>query len=275
MRNICGFSAHPTEKVAYAGISHLYEKWCSGDPAYEQTKRFYVRMLSRCEGPFLELGVGTGRLARELVQRQAVDITGVDICPEMLCICETAYRQQKEKGCPGTLRVELEDMTKLPYKDEFRTAYLPFRTVGHLLTEEDLAAMFRGVFCALKPGGIFLLDHYMFDHQWAEEHQDQDRPMYCDDTVKIEDHYYYHFEEGYMDCVIKVNGVAADGFRFRWYAKECLGQAAERAGFVLERLIGEFDGSAWNQESGNQIWLWRKPESQISDTRKDLAYELL
>ena len=80
MRNICGFSAHPTEKVAYAGISHLYEKWCSGDPAYEQTKRFYVRMLSRCEGPFLELGVGTGRLARELVQRQAVDITGVDIC---------------------------------------------------------------------------------------------------------------------------------------------------------------------------------------------------
>lgn len=52
MRNICGFSAHPTEKVAYAGISHLYEKWCSGDPAYEQTKRFYVRMLSRCEGRF-------------------------------------------------------------------------------------------------------------------------------------------------------------------------------------------------------------------------------
>lgn len=260
MRNKCGFLADPTEKVAYAGISRLYEKWCSGDPAYEQTKQFYVSMLSQCEGPFLELGVGTGRLARELVQRRAVDIIGVDICPEMISTCEAAYQRQKERGCPGNLRVELRDMTELSYKDEFRTAYLPFRTVGHLLTEEDLSAMFQGVYCALKPGGVFLLDHYMFDPKWAEEHQDQDLPMYRDDTVKIEDHYHYHFEEGYMDCVIKVNGAVADGFRFRWYAKESLGQAAAKAGFVLKRLIGEFDGSAWNQESGNQIWFWKKPE---------------
>lgn len=269
MRNKCN-----AKRTAYAGISSLYEEWCSGDPAYEQTGRFYLSVLSQCEGPFLELGVGTGRLARELVQRRAVDVTGVDICPEMLHICEAAYQRQKEKGCPGNLRIERGDMTKLTYKDRFRTAYLPFRTVGHLLTEEDLAGMFRGVFQALKPGGIFLLDHYMFDPQWAEEHQDRDLPMYRSGTVNIADHYDYHFEEGYMDCVVKVNGVAADGFRFRWYAKERLGQAAAEAGFVLEKLLGEFDGSAWSQESGNQIWLWRKPETRISDARRELAYEL-
>jgi hypothetical protein len=59
--------------------------------------------------------------------------------------------------------------------------------------------------------------------------------------------------------VIRVNGMAADGFRFRWYEKECLGRAAAKAGFVLERLIGEFDGSAWTPESDNQIWIWKKP----------------
>lgn len=264
MRNKCDFLGGLL--TPYAGISHLYEKWCSGDPAYEQTKQFYINTLSQCDGPFLELGVGTGRLALKLAQCLATDITGVDICPEMISICQAAYQRQKERGCPGNLRVELQDMTKLPYKDEFRTVYLPFRTVGHLLTEEDLAAMFRGVYRALKPGGIFLLDHYMFDRQWAEEHQDQDLPMYCDDVVKIEDHYHYHFEACYMDCIIKVNGVAVDGFRFRWYTKECLSQAAARAGFLTEKLLGEFDGSAWHQESGNQIWLWRKPQSKITDT---------
>lgn len=258
MRNMCGFPAVPTGKTIYAGISPLYDKWCSGDPAYEQTKRFYISALSQREGPFLELGVGIGRLALALIECRPVDVTGVDICGEMLSICEAAYRRQKEISCPGNLRLELRDMTKLQYKEEFRTAYLPFRTVGHLLTEDDLAAMFRGVYRALKPGGSFLLDHYMFSRTWAEEHQDRDLLMYCDDTIKIEDHYLYHFDEGCMDCTIKVNGIAVDGFRFRWYSKECLEQAAVKAGFVLERLIGDFDGSAWDQESDNQIWIWKK-----------------
>ena len=145
MRNICGFPVGPTGKTAYAGISHLYDKWCSGDPAYAQTKQFYLSELSQRGGPFLELGVGTGRLALALVQRQPVDVTGVDVCREMLSICEDAYQRQKEMGCPGNLRLELRDMTELQYKEEFRTAYLPFRTVGHLLTKDDLAAMFQGV----------------------------------------------------------------------------------------------------------------------------------
>ena len=259
MQSICDVSSAPAEMMPYRGISGLYEKWCSGDPAYEQTRRFYIHTLSRCKGPFLELGVGTGRLARELVQRWAADVTGVDVCPEMLSICQVAYQKQKEQGCPGNLRLELRDMTELPYKAAFRTVYLPFRTVGHLLTESSLAAMFQGVYCALKPGGIFLLDHYMFDLSWAKEHQDQDLLMYCDDTLTIKDHYHYHFKEGYMDCVIRLNGRAADGVRFRWYEKECLGRAAAKAGFVLERLIGEFDGSAWTPESDNQIWIWKKP----------------
>lgn len=258
MRNVCGGPVPPTKKTAYAGISSLYDKWCSGDPAYAQTQQFYVNELSKREGPFLELGIGTGRLALALIQRCPVSVTGVDICREMLAICEAAYQQQKEVGCPGSLHLELCDMAELRYEEKFRTAYLPFRTVGHLLTEDDLAAMFRGVYRALEPGGAFLLDHYMFDPKWAEAHQDQDLPMYCDDMTKIEDHYFYHFKDGYMDCSIKVNGTAVDGFRFRWCSKESLEQAAVKAGFVLERLIGEFDGSAWEQASSNQIWIWRK-----------------
>ena len=97
MQSICDVSSAPAEMMPYRGISGLYEKWCSGDPAYEQTRRFYIHTLSRCKGPFLELGVGTGRLARELVQRWAADVTGVDVCPEMLSICQVAYQKQKEQ----------------------------------------------------------------------------------------------------------------------------------------------------------------------------------
>lgn len=246
------------EKTAYAGIARLYDKWCMGDSFYEQTKQFYMHVLSQREGPFLELGVGTGRLARLLIQHHAVEVTGIDICSEMLAICETEYQRQKEAGCLGSLLLEQGDMTELHYCEQFRTVYLPFRTVGHLLKEEHLAAMFKGVYCALKPGGVFLLDHYMFDRTWAEEHHDRDLLMYCDDTVKIEDHYIYHFDREYMDCIIKVNGAVADQFQFRWYSRECIGNAAQKAGFILDTLMGEFDGSIWNEQSGNQIWVWRK-----------------
>lgn len=260
MKNTCSNQQKTklSGKRAYAGISQLYEKWCTGDPFYEQTKQFYLYMLSQREGPFLELGVGTGRLARLLVQQREVEITGIDICDEMLSVCAREYQRQKASGCPGILHLEKGDMAELHYCEQFHTAYLPFRTVGHLLTEEDLAAMFRGVYRALKPGGSFLLDHYMFDRAWAEEHQDRDLLMYCDERIKIEDHYIYHFESESMDCTIKVNGAVADKFRFRWYSKECIGIGAERVGFTLENLLGEFDGSAWNEQSGNQIWVWRK-----------------
>lgn len=246
------------EKTAYAGIAHLYDKWCMGDPFYEQTEKFYMHILPQREGPFLELGVGTGRLARLLIQCCEADVTGIDSCDEMLAICEAEYQRQKVSGCLGTLHVEKGDMTELHYCEQFRTVYLPFRTVGHLLEEERLAGLFNGVYRALKPGGTFLLDHYMFDKAWAEQHHDKDLPMYCDDMVKIEDHYIYNFEKEYMDCKVKVNGVVADQFRFRWYSKEYIGTIAEKSGFILENLMGEFDGSAWNEQSGNQIWVWRK-----------------
>lgn len=246
------------ERTAYTGISHLYDKWCMGDSFYEQTKYFYMNFLPKMEGPFLELGVGTGRLARSLVQHHAVEVTGVDICCEMLAICESEYRRQKESGCAGILHLEKCDMTKLHYREQFCTAYLPFRTVGHILEEKNLAAMFQRVYRALKPGGVFILDHYMFDKTWAEEHNDKNLLMYCDDKVKIEDHYIYHFEKEYMDCMIKVNDVVTDQFQFRWYSKECIGNVAEETGFILDILMGEFDGSIWSEQSGNQIWVWRK-----------------
>lgn len=259
MRNIYNnVFKSPTGGRSYAGISYLYDQWCSGDPAYEQTKSFYLDALSKVEGPFLELGVGTGRLARELVRCLHVDVTGVDICQEMLSICDAIYRQQHQSDHLGMLRLEMQDMAALAYCEEFRTAYMPFRTVGHLLEEDCLAAMFQGVYRALKPGGIFLLDHYIFNRKWAEENNDKDLLMYDNGTVRIEDHYIYHFEEQYMDCFIKVDGVVSDGFQFRWYSKEHLGCAAAEAGFTLERLMGEFDGSAWNEQSSNQIWVWRK-----------------
>ncbi len=246
------------QKTAYAGIAKYYDQWCSGDPFYEQTKEFYMRVLPTKEGPFLELGVGTGRLARLLVQHHEVEVTGVDICEEMLAICEAAYQQQKEVGCLGTLFLKQGDMTELQCFEQFGTIYLPFRTVGHLLNEKQIEAMFQGVYRALKPGGLFLLDHYIFNREWAEQHNDIDILMYSDKSVQIQDHYIYHFEKGYMDSFIKVNGIIVDQFQFRWYSKDYIESIAKKEGFFLEALIGEFNGSVWNEQSSNQIWFWRK-----------------
>ena len=82
--------------------------------------------------------------------------------------------------------------------------------------------------------------------------------MYSDKSVQIQDHYIYHFEKGYMDSFIKVNGIIVDQFQFRWYSKDYIESIAKKEGFFLEALIGEFNGSVWNEQSSNQIWFWRK-----------------
>lgn len=258
MKNIWGSSETCENLTAYEGIAPWYELWCTGDYAYKETERFYLDTLARQKGRFLELGIGTGRIALKLIEKYPVKITGIDVCRNMMEICEAHYKELKTNGCPGQLQLERKDMTELDYQEEFSTAYLPFRTVGHLLTYSDLQKMFEGVYRALEHSGLFILDHYIFDREWAIAHNEQDILMYQDEKLRIEDYYSYDFHRNLMDCRVKVNGIVREHFIFRWMEKELIEESAVRAGFQCEKLMGDFNGSPWTKEACNQIWIFRK-----------------
>lgn len=247
------------EISAYDGIFALYEQWCTGDVSYDPSLDFYYNYLRKQPGPFLELGIGTGRIALKVVQECAVDIVGVDVSRLMLNECIRKYEYLKNRNLiRGSLTLQNLSMEDIEYVSEFQTVYLPFRTVGHLMTDQLIDRVFQKVYSALMPGGYFVLDHYMFCREWAEEHNDVDILMYERDGIRITDHYLYDFEKERMECSVKKNGEVIQKFWFRWIKPETIRNTALSVGFHIQNLFGEFDGSTWSADSGNQIWVLRK-----------------
>jgi len=117
----------------------------------EQMDVLISRMLDELpgEGPCLEIGVGTGRIALPLMER-GVDVVGVDISPEML------HRLLAKRG---SAKVVLADATRLPFADGTFTAAVAAHVL-HLipgwsaaLDELTRVVVRGGVILASRAGG--------------------------------------------------------------------------------------------------------------------------
>jgi len=100
------------------------------------------------DGPALEFGVGTGRLAVPLAER-GVEVTGVDVSPEMLA-------KLREKSSAVTV-VE-EDMATVSLGREFAVVFIGFNSIFVLGTQEKQVELFRNAARHLRPGGRFVLE---------------------------------------------------------------------------------------------------------------------
>mgnify|MGYP004525212701 CR=1 FL=1 len=242
----------------YDNIADIYEKWSSGDAVYHSTARFYLSVLTQMnDGKYLELGIGTGRITLEAICSTPISITGIDASKKMLEICNKKYKQLPSHR--GTLELYQGDMLCLPWNNIFHGAIMPFRTIGHFTTDESLNSLFKNVSNALKPGGWFLLDHYVFQRKWAETHNNVPILMYQDNEFTIYDNYNYDFENNMMHCKVLVNDEIFEEFDFRWLSPQQIYSSATLAGFDIVSLMGEFDASPWKKDSLEQIWLLQKP----------------
>jgi SAM-dependent methyltransferase len=106
--------------------------------------------------PVLELGCGTGRLIKPMVENH-IHVVGIDCSLQML---QRARRNLN--GCNSErYRLICGDMRTLCLKQQFRLAICAFSTYSKLLSENDQAAFFHRVHDHLQPGGILLLDMFV------------------------------------------------------------------------------------------------------------------
>ena len=98
-------------------------------------------------GRLLEVGIGTGRIARPLLAR-GLPVTGVDIAPQMMA-------QLIAQLGPGRRRPDLVlgDATRLPFRDNAFPAVLTVHVLHLVSSAEDAIAEIGRV---LAPGGVFL-----------------------------------------------------------------------------------------------------------------------
>ena len=107
------------------------------------------------DGPALELGIGTGRVAIPLSD-QGVRVHGIDASRAMVA---------KLRRKPGGRRitVTVDDFERVPVRGSFRVVYVVFNTIFALLTQEAQVRCFAAAARRLQPGGAFVVQAFVPD----------------------------------------------------------------------------------------------------------------
>lgn len=107
------------------------------------------------DGPVLELGVGTGRLALPLAER-GLEVHGIDAS-------EAIVARLREKPSGDRIPVTMGDFAEVPVDGAFRLVFVAFNTFFALPSQEDQVRCFRGVADHLTDDGIFVIEAFVPD----------------------------------------------------------------------------------------------------------------
>ncbi len=225
----------------YEGFAPVYDEWAAD---MVDDVEFYVELAREAEGPVIELAAGTGRIAIPIAQRTGKQVIGIDLSPEML---ELAREHAAEAG------VELElhegDMRDLDYGEATDLVICPYRALLHLPTWADRRRVFERVSRALRPGGRFAWNAFVFDHWYA-----------CDFDGKWQDEPKRHLTK-YTPGDNRIDITLEDGptLSLWWVARSEWEGLVDVSGLEVEALYGWFDRRPFDDDSREQVWVARKP----------------
>jgi SAM-dependent methyltransferase len=117
---------------------------------------FYQQLAKRCDGPILELGVGTGRVAFALA-RAGHEVVGVDSSESMLAVLrDRVCDESREVG--ERLTSICGDACAIDVGRQFPLVLFPFNGMAHLHYEEERQLLLANVARHLQPSGRFAFD---------------------------------------------------------------------------------------------------------------------
>jgi SAM-dependent methyltransferase len=203
------------------------------------------------DGPALELGVGTGRIALPLSRR--VPVHGIDLSPAMV-----ARLRAKPGG--DAVGVTVGDFASTRVDGTFRLVYLVFNTIGNLTTQDQQVACFRNAADHLAPGGRFVIEVGVPELRRLPPGETA-RPFLVTPTALGFDEYDV-VTQGLVSHHYRVDD---DGrsfqvsmpFRYVWPAE--LDLMAQLAGMTREERWGDWDRSPFTADSPKHVSVWRKP----------------
>jgi SAM-dependent methyltransferase len=224
-----------------------YDRWA---PVYDdwsghmtEDVRHYVALAREADGPIVELMVGSGRVAIEVVRETGKPVLGIDSSPAMLAIA-----RERAAGLPLELR--LGDVRDLELDEPAALVYVPFRSLLHLHGWHEKRRVFERVGASLLPGGRFAFNAFAFDHRIAAEldgaTQDQGGVVH---TIT------------YAPADNRVDIVRDDGASLSlwWATRSEWHGLIDVAGLEIEAEYGWFDGRPLDDDSPELVFVTRKP----------------
>lgn len=132
-------------------FADVYDDWYSGISSIEATVATLLTLAG--DGPVLELGVGTGRLAVPLAAAGA-RVVGVDTSPAMLA-------RLAERDPAGSVEPVLGDMVDGLPDGPFTLAFVAYNTIFNLTGDGEQARCFDAVAARLVAGGRFVVEAFV------------------------------------------------------------------------------------------------------------------
>jgi ubiquinone/menaquinone biosynthesis C-methylase UbiE len=219
---------------------------------------FWRRVAGAAAGRVLELGCGTGRVAVPLV-RAGVDLVGIDRSAPMLARARTRAARKSETP----FRLVRGDIRALPFSDgSFSIAMAPYGILQSLTRERDLMATLESVARVLVRGGRFGLDLVPDVPRWREYSNRVQlrgrasggaRLSLVESVRQDPRRRLTTFDQVY---VVKRGGRTTRHrfeLTFRTLSLPEMANRLEGAGFVVESVLGDYQGRPWDDRA--DVWI--------------------
>ncbi len=226
---------------------------------------FWRRVAREARGPVLELGCGTGRVSLPLA-RAGVTLVGIDRSAPMLARTRRraeALRHRRSGGHGGGLHLVRGDIRALPFDPcGFAMVLAPYGILQSLLRDRDLAATLQSVARVLEPGGRLGIDLVPDVPNWREYSnrvQLQGRTAGGVHLTLIESvrqdrcRRLTTFEQRYIERRGRQTTEHRFDLTFRTLSVRQMAGRLERAGFVVEAVLGDYRGRPWDERA--EVWI--------------------
>ena len=234
----------------YAQFTDIYDEWAQH---MTEDVPFYVELAREAEGPIVELAVGNGRVVIPVARETGRKVLGIDRSPSMLA-------QARERIAEAGVDVELreQDMREFELDEPAALIYCPFRALLHLPTWADRRQVFERVAAALRPGGRFAWNAFVFDIKIAAGFADRLRRRPDGKTWEWTE---YDATEARIDVTAYVEQPGKDPRRLSlwWINRSEWEGLIDVAGLEVEALYGGFERQPFTSDSREFVWVARKP----------------
>jgi SAM-dependent methyltransferase len=234
---------------------------------------FWKGVAARARGQVLELGCGTGRVLLPLA-RDGVRIVGVDRSSPMLDRARTKLARANARRVAGgarRLRASLVrgDIRQLPWRPAtFGLVMAPYGILQSLTREADLRRTLASVHRVLAPGGRFGIDLVPDVPRWSEYERrltlkgtgPGGLPIQLVETVRQDrKRRLTRFDQEFIEGRGRAKTSRRFSLSFRTVALPALRRRLERAGFVVDAVLGDYDGRPWDDRADTWVVLARRP----------------
>jgi predicted ATPase/trans-aconitate methyltransferase len=233
-----------------------YEDFTYGDLIADQYDDLYadfdpasIDLLAELagDGPALELGIGTGRIALPLLER-GVTVHGIDASESMV-----AKMRAKPHG--DEIEVLMGSFADFELGQRFNLIYVVFNTFFALLTQEEQVGSFKSVREHLSDNGVFLIEAFVPDLTRFIDHQTVRVVNQVQDSTHLEatQHDPVAQQVTSHHITLSTDGTRLYPVKLRYAWPSELDLMAQLAGLALRRRWGSWTKEEFTKESKKHI----------------------